>query len=159
MVDKDKIKEIVKQKFIDYLTVNHCRRTPERFAILEHIYSESGHFNMDSLYESMCDKKFRVSRATLYNTMQLLVNCKLVLKHQFGANISYYERAFNNEYHHHLICLDCGLVQEYKDNELKEIVQLKKVKNFIPIHYGLYIYGICNKCNAKRRKQKKLDKK
>ncbi len=157
-MDKEKIKETVKQQFIEYLSTHKCRRTPERFAILDHIYSESGHFNMDTLHETMNEKKFRVSRATLYNTMQLLVDCKLVLRHQFGTNISYYERAYNNEYHHHLICLECGLIQEYRDNELKEFIEAKKIKKFTPTHYGLYVYGMCNKCTTKKKKQKNLDK-
>jgi Fur family ferric uptake transcriptional regulator len=154
-MDKDKIKEIVKQKFTEYLILKGCRKTPERYAVLEHVYSETGHFSMDSLYESMNDKNFRVSKATLYNTMQLLLECNLVQKHQFGENLSHYERAYNNDYHNHLICLDCGLVEEYKDNDLKTYIQGKKIKKFTPIHYGLYIYGTCSKCSAKRKKRNK----
>ncbi len=154
MMDKDKIKDIVKQQFTEYLTINKCRKTPERYAILDHIYSEAKHFDMDSLYESMNEKNFRVSKATLYNTMQLLLDCKLVLKHQFGTNLSHYERAYNNEYHHHLICLDCGVIQEYKDNDLRNIIQSKKIKKFTPSHYGLYIYGVCSKCTAKKKSKK-----
>ncbi len=150
-MDKDKIKEIVKQQFTDYLTLKKCRKTPERFAILDHIYSESGHFNMDSLYDSMNEKNFRVSKATLYNTMSLLQDCKLVLKHQFGSNLSYYERAYNNEFHHHLICLNCGMIEEYKDSDLKTVIQSKKIKKFSPAYYSLYIYGMCHKCAPKRK--------
>jgi len=156
-MDKDKIKEVVKQKFTDYLTLNKYRKTPERYAILEHIYTESGHFNMDSLYESMNEMNFRVSKATLYNTMQLLLDCKLVLKHQFGTNLSYYERAYNNEYHHHLICIDCGEIQEYKDNELRAVIQNKKIRKFSPSHYVLYVYGLCSKCSSKRKRKTKKE--
>ena len=154
-MDKDKIKEVVKQQFTEYLTLKKCRKTPERYAILDHIYSESGHFDMESLYESMNETNFRVSKATLYNTMQLLLDCKLVLKHQFGTNLSHYERAYNNEYHHHLICISCGMVQEYKDNDLKNIIQGKKIKKFTPSHYGLYIYGVCSKCLAEKKRKAK----
>jgi Fur family ferric uptake transcriptional regulator len=154
-MDKDRIKEIVKQKFTEYLILKGYRKTPERYAVLDHIYSETGHFNMDSLYESMNTKNFRVSQAPLYNTMQLLLECNLVQKHQFGKNLSHYERAYNNDYHNHLICIDCGLVEEYKDNDLKTYIRSKKIKKFMPIHYGLYIYGTCNKCSVKRKKNKK----
>ena len=154
-MDKDKIKEVVKQQFTEYLTLKKCRKTPERYAILDHIYSESGHFDMESLYESMNETNFRVSKATLYNTMQLLLDCKLVLKHQFGTNLSHYERAYNNEYHHHLICISCGTVQEYKDNDLKNIIQGKKIKKFTPSRYGLYIYGVCSKCVAEKKRKAK----
>ncbi len=153
-MDKDnKIRDIVKQKFTDYLTANKCRKTPERYAILDLIYSKSGHFDMDALYEEMNTQHFRVSRATLYNTMQLLLDCKLVLKHQFGSNLSYYEKAYNNDFHHHLICSHCGNVQEYKDNELKAAIQNKKIKRFTPTLYSLYIFGICSKCSAAMKKK------
>lgn len=149
------MKEIVKQQFTEYLTKNKYRKTPERYAILDHICSESGHFNMDSLYDSMNEKNFRVSKATLYNTMQLLLDCKLVLKHQFGTNLSHYEIAYNNEYHHHLICIDCGEVQEYKDTELRTVIQGKKVRRFTPSHHALYVYGVCSQCMSKRKKKTK----
>lgn len=158
MEKEHKIKEIVKQIFTDYLTANNCRKTPERYAILDLIYSgASGHFDMDTLYEAMTSRSFRVSRATLYNTMQLLVECKLVLKHQFGSNLSYYERAYNNDIHHHLICTNCHSVREHKDLELQTIIQNKKVKGFTPNHYSLYIFGTCSACKRllKGNKNKK----
>jgi Fur family ferric uptake transcriptional regulator len=153
MDKEEKIKDVVRQKLTDYLTVNKCRKTPERYAILDHIYTEYGLFNMDMLYEAMNKQNFRVSRATLYNTMQLLLACDLVLKHQFGQNISFYERAYNNEFHHHLICTGCHKVWEYKDAELNTIIQNKKTKQFTPTNYNLYLYGLCNKCLRKARKK------
>jgi len=159
-MDRDQTRQIVKQMFTDYLTAKKCRKTPERYAILDFIYSEPGHFDMDSLYEAMNERNFRVSRATLYNTMQLLLECNLVLKHQFGSNLSYYERAFNNDFHHHLICTNCHTVEEYKDSELKTLIQNKKIKKFTPSHYSLYIFGTCNKCvrALKQRKKNPSDK-
>jgi Fur family ferric uptake transcriptional regulator len=153
-MDKDKIKDIVKQRFTEYLTLKKCRKTPERYAILDHIYSGTGHFNMDSLYDSMNAGNFRVSKATLYNTMQLLLDCSLVQKHQFGTNLSHYERAYNNDYHNHLICMNCGSIEEYKDNDLKTYIRNKKIKKFTPTHYGLYIYGTCRKCSAAEKKKR-----
>ena len=159
VMDKDnKIKEIVRQQFTDYLTTNKYRKTPERYAILNLIYTEQRHFDMDSLYEAMNAQNFRVSRATLYNTMQLLLECKLVLKHQFGQNLSFYERAYNNDFHHHLICTDCNKIQEYKDAELKSVIQNKKIKRFRPAHYSLYIYGLCSAC-ARKLKAKNTENK
>jgi len=101
---------------------------------------------MDSLYKAMKEQNFRVSRATLYNTMQILSECNLVLKHQFGHNLSFYERAYNNDAHHHLICTNCNTIREYKNAELKTVIQNRKLKNFNPKHYSLYIFGICHIC-------------
>ena len=105
-VMEENVKDKVKQILTEYLQVNGHRKTPERYAILDTIYSIKGHFDIDTLYNYMANEgKFRVSRATLYNTIILFIDAKLVIKHQFG-NSSQYERAYNNETHHHMICTE-----------------------------------------------------
>ena len=153
---KETVKETVKEIFTTYLSQQGCRKTRERYEILDIIYSESKHFDMEALYEEMDKRNYRVSRATLYNTMQLLLECKLVLKHQFGNNLSCYERAYNNDFHYHLICTSCHNIQEYKDVEIEEIIQ-QKIKKFAPSHYSLYIFGTCSKCSAAQKRRKKKE--
>lgn len=154
-----KIKKQVNEEFTEYLTLHKHRKTPERFAILNHIYSTKGHFDMDSLYKSMVDVNFRVSRATLYNTMDLLLDCGLVVKHQFGGNVSKYERSYGNENHNHLICTTCGEVWEMKNDDLLTPAQLKKIRKFTVNYYSMYIYGTCSKCtHAKRMELRRLER-
>ena len=153
MEDKN-VKETVRQIFTEYLTANGHRKTPERYAILDTIYTIKGHFDIDMLYSYMAEKeKFRVSRATLYNTIVLLIDAGLVIKHQFG-NTSQYERSYNNETHHHVICTMCGKVSEFEDENLKQAIVDTKVKGFHVSHYSLYIYGVCNKCMSMKRRKK-----
>ena len=153
-MEKEDLKEAVKQTLTEYLRQNGHRKTCERFAILDAIYSIKGHFSMETLHDKLLNQEhFRVSRATLYNTIELLLDAKLVIKHQFG-NSSQYERSYNVDTHHHLICTECGQVTEMPNNELQRIIASSPMKRFQMSHYSLYIYGTCRKCiNAKKRKQ------
>ena len=157
-MDSARIKEQVKEKFSEYLNSHKHRKTPERFAILDHIYSTKGHFDVDSLYQNMTGLNFRVSRATIYNTIELLLECGLLVKHQFGANISQYERALGNENHDHLICTCCGKVREYKNGNLFTPTQQKKLQKFKVSYYSMYIYGICAKCLKEKQQAEKKNK-
>ena len=151
---EENIKDTVKQILTEYLQKNGHRKTPERYAILDTIYSIKGHFDVYAWYSSMgVSEMFRLSRDTLYNTIILLIDAGLVIKHQFG-NTSQYERSYNNETHHHMICTCCGKVSEFEDDNLKQAIAQTKLKGFYVSHYSLYIYGLCSKCMAVKRKKK-----
>ena len=140
------VREKVKQIFTEYLAKKKYRKTPERFAILDMIYAIDGHFDIESLYTMMEETaNFRVSRATLYNTIILLIDARLVIKHQFGGT-SQYEKCYNQETHHHIICTHCGKVTELQNEKLQADIESAKLPRFHMTHYSLYMYGLCAKC-------------
>ena len=144
----------------NYLEVTHHRKTPERYTILRAIYNQKGHFTLEELKAILTEKyNFPVSRATLYNTLNLFMEIRLVMRHRIHS-ITKYEAFYGNNNHCHQICTSCGKVTEVSSPEIVEAVSNLNLKRFRKDGFNLYIYGMCSSCQAKitrkRRQENKL---
>lgn len=153
MVLDPKIVDEAKKILTAYLEKKELRKTPERFAILDEIYSRNDHFDVEMLYVSMKNKNYRVSRATVYNTLEIFIDCNLVTKHQFGKNQAQFEKSFGNKQHDHMICVDCHLVKEFCDPRLQNTQSMvEEVFKTKIVHHSLLLYGHCMIENCANKK-------
>ena len=161
---KDSVKAAIERILNSYLEINNHRKTPERYAILDAVYNIHGHFTIEELGEKLsAEYRFPVSRATLYNTLKLFMELRLVIRHRFQGTTRY-EACYDNNSHCHQICTVCGKVTEVDSPVIVEAISAMHLKRFRKDGFTLYIYGICSSCQGKITRQKnkqttKTDKK
>ncbi|MCB2206507.1 transcriptional repressor [bacterium] len=133
--------------FTQYLRRNKYRVTPERFEILDAVLECNGHFDADELFLKMKSLGSKVSRATVYNTLDKLTECGIVSRYRFGERLARYEIMFGNEHHHHVICRSCGTIEEFVDKRVERLARdAARSLNYQFQDAVLHIYGLCEKC-------------
>lgn len=112
-------------------------------------------FDVCMLSDRLEQDNFHVSKATLYNTLDVLVDAGLVVRHQITVQSVQYELRIYADTHLHLVCTRCGAIRELRNSALKADMRNLKVSRFTPEYYCLYIYGLCSKCKFKQQRSVK----
>lgn len=134
--------------FKEFLKREKNRITPERFEVMDYALEHDAHFGADELYIQMKNANSRVSRATVYNTLELLEQCNLLIKRNFGDNITRYESNFKRQIHDHLICVDCGKIVEFSDQRIKDIPS--EISENLGFELDSYSFNIFARCKNKK---------
>ncbi len=142
----------------NYLDETKRRKTPERYAILDAVYYVDGHFSIEDIGVVLEQNRFRVGRATLYNTIRLFIDLRLVLRHSIKNNTRY-EACMKDDNPCRQVCTLCGSVTELHLPEIERIIDCTRLSRFHKDGFALSIYGICSSCLAKRNRRKGLEAK
>jgi len=153
----NKIKKRARDILDNYLETQNHRRTPERYAILDAVYDMGSHFSLDELGGKLEQQNFRVSRATLYNTMRLFMELRLIIRHRLQDGTKY-EACYDDDNHCHQICTVCGKVTEMSLPVVVDAIMNTRLKRFRKDGFTLYIYGVCSSCQGKitRKRSKEM---
>ena len=143
----------VVKKFTAFLESKQLRKTPERFAIVRCVLAFNRHFTIEDVRHMLEDEVYHVSRATLYNTIDLLLEAGILVKLTFDGLPPQYERVPAIP-HIHLICTQCDKVKEVRDTDLAAFMNARKYTAFTTAHYTLTAYGLCSTCARKRKRAK-----
>jgi len=144
--------DVAKEIFSKYLKEWRLRTTKERDFLLAEIMKTSGHFDADQLYTQVRSRKLKVSRATVYNTLELLVASGLIARYRFGENHARFEKTIGRQRHDHLICLECGDIIEFMNEKLEKVEkEVCQENEFAPKNATMQIFGTCSSCQAKKK--------
>jgi|Deesub1362A_J573_1020465.scaffolds.fasta_scaffold03640_6 Fur family ferric uptake transcriptional regulator len=145
----------------DYLRRHGMRFTPEREAICREVFARHDHFTVDELYLDLRRKR-RISRASLYRTIPILIAAGLISEVFTDSGQTRYEHTYGHEHHCHLLCLECGRVVEFAEPSLKQVEQrVAREHGFVVRGHRLEVHGLCPRCQGKekegrgRRREKK----
>ena len=137
-------------RFEGFLRGRQLKLTGERRTLLAAVLAWGSHFDADTLHLALKQRGENVSRATVYRTLDLLVQCGLVRKDSLGHSQAQYEAVKAGEHHDHLICLNCSKVIEFYREDLEALQDaICAEQKFKPLHHSLQIFGLCSGCKGK----------
>jgi Fur family transcriptional regulator, ferric uptake regulator len=140
-----------RQKFLQFLRDRGQRVTAERLALFDEIFAQHSHIDAEELLGLMKARALKISRATVYRNLDLLVECGLARKQRLGRNRYLYEHVHPGQRHDHLVCTGCGRVVEFVSPGIAALqAEICRAHGFSPTLHTLQISGLCNACAERR---------
>jgi Fur family ferric uptake transcriptional regulator len=136
-----------KEQLLQYLRGRGQRVTAERLALFDEIFSQHGHIDAEELLAAMKARGLKISRATVYRNLDLLVESGLARKQRLGSRGFLYEHMHFGQQHDHLVCTGCGRVVEFVSPGIAALQgEICRAHGFVPARHTLQISGLCNAC-------------
>ncbi len=140
-----------KNAFFSFIKGRGFKYTPERNAILEAISTFKGHFNADELSDRLRERGETISRATVYRSIPLLLESGIIKETVRELEKTSYETVFGRDHHDHLVCISCGRLIEFKDDEIERMqVRTCEKYGFEPVDHWMSIRGYCESCRKRK---------
>lgn len=135
------------EAFRRYIERNHLKMTKQRELILETFLCGRGHASAEELYQTLIEKDPSIGLATVYRTLSLLCDAGLAQQRHFGDGQTRYEHDFEQGHHDHLICVNCGKIQEFFHPHIETLLeQVVADHNFTMQNHRVELYGLCPDC-------------
>lgn len=146
-VDVDALME----QFQAYLSKKQLKSTRQRDLVARTFFGLSGHVNIEQLLAEARQDNPKLGYATVYRTLKLLTECGLAAVRKFGDNQTVYETAGDTAHHDHLICMECGYVLEFENEEIERLQdKVARSFGFSLVRHKLELYGMCPKARGIR---------
>lgn len=140
------------EQFASYLSREKLKLTSQRKSVLGEVFAKHEHFEAEELLGRMRRKKLKVSKATLYRTLALLVEAGLLRQEVFGERHSHYEHIYGHRHHDHFVCLGCGKIKEFRNDEIERLQRLIcEQHGFAATGHSMEFHGYCSKCREERK--------
>ena len=137
--------------FREFIAGQGLKCTPERQLILREVFSIHQHFEADDIADGLRRRGMRVSRASIYRTLPLLVESGLLREVHSSEKHSHYEHVFGHKHHDHMICTRCGRTIEFTDERIEGLQnRVCERHGFLSTAHTLEIVGICKECREKQ---------
>ncbi len=147
-----KIEKFLNQ-FRNFIKRKGLKYTPEREEIFKEILTIKDHFDVDEVFLRLKQKGSKVSKASIYRTLPLLIEGGFIQKVYKQDGHYHYEVAINKDVHLHFICLSCNKIEETSSEKLLELIRkFEEEKSFKSVRYHLEIFGLCKECQGEIKK-------
>jgi Fur family ferric uptake transcriptional regulator len=143
--------ETIERRYEDYLRSSSLKVTPQRRRIFERVFSTHEHFNAETLYVWLREEEGPpVSRATVYRTLDLLAKGGFIASLDTGRGELVYEHVLGHQHHDHMVCIECGGIEEFHDERIEELQKVAADKRgFVIKSHEHRLMGTCRNCSRK----------